>query len=167
MRRSVTFLAQKLLSSSSMATTWFLVDAWHDQPAPSQFENHVAVNDHQAVILHWNTGHFANNPNSADFSQCSTNEFHKFLDQRITSCQRKFQKSVRSWLHWKPAVWRDIIAQSPLALLTSWISSKLLTSELSRLNSYSWLQTQTKDLEIKRDEAKEYLSVDLCTTHAH
>ena len=110
---------------------WFLVDVLRDQLAPSQFENDVAVNEHQAVILHWNTGRFANNPNSDDFSQCSKDEFHKFLDKRITSCQRKFQKSVRSWLNWKPAVWRDIIAQSPLALLTPWISAKLLTSELA------------------------------------
>ena len=41
-----------------MATMWFLVDVLRDQLAPSQFENDVAVNEHQAVILHWNTRPF-------------------------------------------------------------------------------------------------------------
>ena len=31
---------------------WFLVDVWRDQPAPCQLENDVAMNKHEAAVLH-------------------------------------------------------------------------------------------------------------------
>ena len=37
-----------------------------------------------------------------------------FLVRRLRSFQRKFQKSVLSWLNWKFAMLRAIIAQSSL-----------------------------------------------------
>ena len=39
---------------------WFLVDVWREQPAPCQLEDDVAVNEHEAVVLHW--GHLGVSP---------------------------------------------------------------------------------------------------------
>ena len=52
MRRSVTVLAQKNSSPSPLATMWHLVDVWRDQPAPFQPEDDMALNEHEAMVLH-------------------------------------------------------------------------------------------------------------------
>ena len=60
MRRSVTVLAQKHFSPSPLATMWHLVDVWRDQPAPFQLEDDMALNEHEAMVLH--CGHLAPSP---------------------------------------------------------------------------------------------------------
>ena len=39
---------------------WFLVDVWRDQPAPFQLEDDMALNEHEAMVLH--CGHLAPSP---------------------------------------------------------------------------------------------------------